>query len=279
MKGINMKKFYSVICLSFLIILLFVTPVIGSSDWEKYYTGESGDVSLYNIINIEKDNKVHLAQVWSKDIYSDKIKEFFKKIYGSVGMSTEGLSHTLILHEIDCKKKTSRIFYHFLYDTDGKKIDTVFFENEPKWNATKKDTPADSLQKKVCLSDAVSSGLVFLGTNHDNGSVLFYYKDRIKHRTKNIVQVWEKIVLSDEHIDKEIQLRKKNGLSIEGWDKLEFDNFLFEINCKENKYRIIYNDYYDRKGRQLESFDDDKSQWTIIPPNTNIDNLQKKVCK
>ena len=36
LKGIDMKRISSVISLSFLIILLFLTPVIGSDNWVEY---------------------------------------------------------------------------------------------------------------------------------------------------------------------------------------------------------------------------------------------------
>jgi len=54
MEEIDMKKISSVIFLPALIILLLVSPVFGSSDWVKFYTGKMGNVTSYKKVTIEK---------------------------------------------------------------------------------------------------------------------------------------------------------------------------------------------------------------------------------
>jgi len=113
----------------------------------------------------------------------------------------------------------------------------------------------------------------------DDGSVFFYNKVNIKHRTKHIVHVWEKGVYSDEGREEDIQSRRKEGLSTEGWDKLSHDLTLYEIDCKKRKYQILSGIIYNTDGSIISSFSFDEPDWDYIPPDTMMDTLRKKVCK
>ena len=145
-----MKKISSVISLSVLFILLFVTPVIGSEDWVKiYYDDES--VCLYNKVSIKHLTK-DIVQVWEKTLYSYKGKEETIEWMTKSGLSTEGydkLSENRILYEIDCEKKRMRILSINEYDIDGK----VLFSRDnikSEWNNIIPDSNGYNLRKKVC---------------------------------------------------------------------------------------------------------------------------------
>jgi len=77
-----MKTAFSVISLSFLIVLLLVTPVIGSSEWVEYGRSTEGNTFSYD---------------------KDGVKHRTKR-----GVSIDGynkLSYTLTLEHIDCKNQ------------------------------------------------------------------------------------------------------------------------------------------------------------------------------
>ena len=147
-----MKKISSVISLSFLVLFLIVTPVIGSSDWVEYGRTSDGTVMLYDKKNITKSGGKGIVQVWMKWIYSDKPREKFIKKARNSGLSTEGwdkLLYGIILYQIDCKKKKSRLFSVIQYDEGGNVLHNDHVD-EPKWDYIVPDSSHDNLQKIVC---------------------------------------------------------------------------------------------------------------------------------
>jgi cell division protein FtsW (lipid II flippase) len=57
MKGIDMKKIYSVISLLLIFLFIFVGNVNSSSDWIQIGTNKDGVVFSYNKENIEKNTE------------------------------------------------------------------------------------------------------------------------------------------------------------------------------------------------------------------------------
>jgi hypothetical protein len=147
-----MKSVHSVISLSFLIILLLVTSVIGSSDdWVVFERYNNGDVVLYNKVSVEQKRKDNIVRVWYKYVYSDESREELIQERRTKGLSTEGwnkLSHCLSLEEIDCKKKRSRmlslVFYSDNSELYSHSIDKQVSEYIPPGSMM------DILRKKVC---------------------------------------------------------------------------------------------------------------------------------
>ena len=112
-----------------------------------------------------------------------------------------------------------------------------------------------------------------------SGSVFLYNKVNIKHRTRNIVQVWCRLVFSKEDRENRIQNRRNRGVSTEGYDKLSHALLLNEINCKKLEIHTLSITEYDTDGSVLYSRSSDKSDWSYIPPDTIWDKLRKTVCK
>lgn len=112
-----------------------------------------------------------------------------------------------------------------------------------------------------------------------NGNIYSYNKVNIKHRTKNIVQVWIKEVFSDEGREKIIQPLSKGGLTTEEWEKLSHTLVLDEIDCKKRKSRILSITYYNTDGKGFFIHSYDKAEWDYIVPRSMMNTLRKKVCK
>lgn len=147
-----MKTINAVIFLPFLIIFLLVTPVFGSSDeWVELEKSKKGDVFSYNKGNIKHSIK-GIVQVWCKHSFSDEGREEYIQKLIDRGVPTklyDKLSHTLYLHEIDCREGMSRIVSITYYDTDGHVLDS-FSSDEPDWSHIPPKTTRDTLRKKVC---------------------------------------------------------------------------------------------------------------------------------
>ncbi len=148
MKGIDVKKICSVISSSLIVLFLFVTPVIGSSDWVKFYTGKMGNVASYKKVITEDGQEEYVV----KEVFSDKGREEYIQYRKEKGLSTEGyekLSNIQSLSVIDCMEKRIINISVSHFDTDGKKLDS-YFVDKPKWVKIRNNSFFDILQKQAC---------------------------------------------------------------------------------------------------------------------------------
>ncbi len=147
-----MKKNSSVICLSFLIIFLLVTPIIGSSDWVILGNDSDGNVFSYKKGNVEKGKSKYVVQVWEKNVYSDTGRKKYIQESRKKGVSIEGydkLSESKSLFEIDCKKHRIRILSYCQNDIDGKVLDSQSSDKR-EWTYIIPDSHGESLYEQVC---------------------------------------------------------------------------------------------------------------------------------
>ena len=149
-----MKTVYSVIFLPCLIILLLITPVIGSSDdWVEYGRSYNDNVYFYNSVRIKPTTK-DIVQVLTKKVYSDVGKQEYIEERRKVDFTTEGydkLSHTLDLYEIDCKKKMNNLLSISHYDMDNKILYHHSYD-KPDWNYIISSSMFDYLREIVCVT-------------------------------------------------------------------------------------------------------------------------------
>lgn len=147
-----MKTVYSVIFLSFLFIILLVTPVKGSSDWVEYERSNTGNIFLYNKVSVKHRTK-DIVQVWYKLVYSDEGREECIQQLKNRGFlikeEWDRLSHRLVLKEIDCKNEMSRFLSVIFYDTDGSVLESKSFDKRD-WGYIVPNSNMDILRKTVC---------------------------------------------------------------------------------------------------------------------------------
>jgi len=154
-----MKKIGSVVSLSFLMTLMLVAPVVGSSNWMKFSKDDQGNIFSYKKGNIVKDDGVYIVQVWEKKVYAIKGGDALVQRITKDGISTEGydnLSEEMSLIGIDCKKQMGRVLSINKYDTDGKELLSTQFDN-PEWKYIVPDSRWDALRKKVCVTQKKTS--------------------------------------------------------------------------------------------------------------------------
>jgi len=124
-----------------------------------------------------------------------------------------------------------------------------------------------------------SSDWVEYKTDKD-GDVYFYKKVNVEKKDGNhLIQVWDKIVFSDEGREKYIQILKKIGSSTEGRDKLSYSMTLKEIDCKKERSRDLSISQYDMDGHKIYQGNFDKPEWNYIVPDSIGESFMKKICK
>ena len=147
-----MQKVSSVVSLSFLVLLLLVTPVIGSSNWVEYYRNPDGNILLYQKVNIQKDKGNDIDKIWVKRVFSDVGRKKYIQSTKKIGVWTKELdkvSHIVGSYEIDCNTLMSRQLSVVINDTDGKRIGSIS-NGEPKWTSIVSGSEIGSLRKEVC---------------------------------------------------------------------------------------------------------------------------------
>jgi hypothetical protein len=130
------------------------------------------------------------------------------------------------------------------------------------------------------LAGCVSSSLNLVTSEDDNGWVKYddndegVYSYKKVNIDKDIVQVWNKKVFSDEGRKKFIQDMTKNG---KPFDKLSEGRDLIEIDCKNLRKRTVSTTLYDQNRVIFFQYDDE--EWSSITPNSHGETILKEVCK
>ncbi len=114
---------------------------------------------------------------------------------------------------------------------------------------------------------------------HKTDSGAWYYDKNTIKSTSNGVEVIVIQILSEEGKTKGIELRKADGLSIEGYDEWSKIVDEVEYDCEKEMFRIISSFDYDKKGKILSS-DVENGEWKQIDPRPTVIHLLKHIiCK
>jgi hypothetical protein len=153
MKGINMKKFSSVISLSFLVLFLLVSCNKSSSEWIQYDVTDEG-VWSYKKVNNENDEGNYMVQVWDRLEFTGKSRgeeiENFVRFFGRSTKGYDRLSHREDLQEIDCKNHRYRLLGMRHIDMDGKVLYSVKFDKSNDWVNIPSGSRGGIVMKTVC---------------------------------------------------------------------------------------------------------------------------------
>lgn len=122
-------------------------------DWVEYGRSKYGDYLLYNKKNIMKSGKKNIVNVWDIHIFSGegRMDLYYRK--KRKGVSTYGwdiLSHSIVLTQIDCNNKKSKILSIIEYDKEGKTLFQSSYDDEQKWEYIVPVSIEETLRKKVC---------------------------------------------------------------------------------------------------------------------------------
>jgi len=132
----------------------------------------------------------------------------------------------------------------------------------------------------LCLLLATPSfGSNWVICEMDNFGVHYYNKEKVKHKSRDIVQVWTRLVFFQE--GKEMYALKKRSIiepMATGYDNLSETLCVYEIDCKREMSRFLSMTDYDEDGNILYKTPR-KSNWYYITPSSIKDTLRKTVCK
>jgi len=104
----------------------------------------------------------------------------------------------------------------------------------------------------------------------------FYDKKSVKSKPDQLLEVWVKTLVTDEEKKSYVESRKKAKKKIEGYDKLAYALFEFDMNCQDKKYRVLSQGDYDKNDARLEAIIAPFSGWQKMDAYTEP--LFKKLC-
>jgi hypothetical protein len=112
-----------------------------------------------------------------------------------------------------------------------------------------------------------------------DGADSYYNVNLIRYPTKDTVEVWTKIFISDDDKKKIMEQMTKDQDVIKDWQRWNHSICLLEVHCKKRLVRWIQFTYYDDDRNILYSSSfERKGNWELIESDSLGDNLQKKVC-
>jgi len=148
----------------------------------------------------------------------------------------------------------------------------------PNEKQTDADRAAQSEARRIELQALLDWPLITIG----DGSLVYFNEKTLQRLPGGIIHVWVKddAIKSRKGLKSRIvRERKKQGLSLEGFEKYSYTLTLYDFNCKERKYRTIQIMAYDDRGRTLDSIDaGDAAEWKNIVPDTLGDEILEAVC-
>jgi hypothetical protein len=167
---------------------------------------------------------------------------------------------------LTCKTLYGRITYHKKWGSDVKKICSVIIL---------------SFFVLLLLVSCEKSSSDWVTYKYDNeGNVSSYMKGNVQKDDGNyIVQVSVKVIYSDKGREKFIQTMTENGISTKEYDKLSDRIYLKEIDCKNQKMKILSINNYDTNGKVFGSRNYPEGEWEHIAPDSHRDALRKNVCE
>ena len=131
----------------------------------------------------------------------------------------------------------------------------------------------------VAINNAAGADIDWKFFSESSTNRWYYDAKKIIPLNKHLVKVWAKGVTKDQKgIDEKIKLLKKFGGLTMGYENYSYTLNLFEIDCENNKHRIISVKDYDKKGNGLQTVTIENYPWDFIAPGTIIDNLSKEIC-
>lgn len=133
-------------------------------------------------------------------------------------------------------------------------------------------------------SDVIGADWVEYVTNESNGNVYYYSKDIINYHSNNVVRVYSKTIYSikgkKQFISFWREKRSKDYLLLNGYDRIDHDITLYEINCKNKTRNRLFVTLFDRDHAPFDCFYfADKSTHKYIVPDSVEDSLYGIVCE
>jgi hypothetical protein len=107
-----------------------------------------------------------------------------------------------------------------------------------------------------------------------------YDKQSIAHLANKVIRVAIKVdPKGKEGRDFLLKVRGQMGLSLDGYQDYGFSLTIMEIDCVNQRKRILQNDDYNKKGEELDTLSSPNPKWAEINPNSIHGLYYKALCK
>lgn len=141
------------------------------------------------------------------------------------------------------------------------------------------------------LSCIIFLGLLFLFINQalaaewvlcassSSGARLYYDKSSIKKINKNVIRVSNKFEYKSK-TDKKMAFAslKQINKAPKNYDMMSHDLSVNEIDCANNKHRLVSAVFYDVKGKTIYALSKPDKKWSGIVPDSFMAELQTALC-
>jgi hypothetical protein len=108
----------------------------------------------------------------------------------------------------------------------------------------------------------------------------FYDKQSLAHLSQGLIRVAIKVdPKGKEGRDFLLKVRQQIGLSLEGYENYGFSLTVMEIDCPNNRKRILQSDDYTKKGEPLDASTSPNPKWAEISPDSVHGLYRKVLCK
>ena len=107
-----------------------------------------------------------------------------------------------------------------------------------------------------------------------------YDKQSIAHLPNRMIRVAIKVdPKGKEGRDFLLKVRQQIGLPLDGYENYGFSLTVMEIDCANQRKRILQSDDYTKKGEQLDTVSSPNPKWAEISPESIHGLYQKALCK
>jgi len=106
-----------------------------------------------------------------------------------------------------------------------------------------------------------------------------YYNETILNKSFNIISVWTYNIVKDDFKKEMIEMVRKDDLekSIK-YKSLDHIKGIWTIDCRNRQGKIEKNTFYDYRGKVIDQYTYEASEWKSILPGTTTEKLYKSVC-
>jgi len=110
------------------------------------------------------------------------------------------------------------------------------------------------------------------------GDKWFFDNDSITYLPNGNIALWLSVLFSEAGKRELILNHQKANKSTDGYNSLEYDVNLFEINCSQNTFKIIHEIDYARNGTILRNERYTPGQWEKFTPHSMVGTLHNIFC-
>lgn len=108
--------------------------------------------------------------------------------------------------------------------------------------------------------------------------IIYFDTETISFKS-NLIKVWLKWVPWEFSYDKVVENLKSRWFDNEKFNNYSHELSNFEIDCAKNRMNITQRVYFDKEGKVIESYKQEKPIWLEVLPESIGEAIVKEICK